>query len=120
MIKAFVSILLLVIVIFLLKKYIKDFKIFESEKDKLFDFLNERNEYDALKKLGAINSFNVREKRHIPSRKIKEYLIARNDLSNEEEIKLFLLKIDNFDKSYMTNVVTSFLLIFVLIFLNLN
>lgn len=117
MIKALISITLLVIIVFLLKRYIKDFKIFESEKEKLFDYLYKKNEYEALKTLGAINPFNVREKKHIASRKIREYLIGRSDLSNDEEIKQFLIKMELFDKSYILNVITSFVLVFILFFL---
>lgn len=117
MIKFLVSIILLVVIFFLLKRYIKDYKIFESEKDKLFEFLYNKNEYEALKTFGAINPFNVREKRHVPSRKIREYLISRKDLSNEKEIKQFLVNMDIFDKSYISNMGISFVLIFVLFFL---
>lgn len=110
-----IFLLLLIIIVFLIKRYLKDYKIYESEKDKLFDYLSIKGDTEALKELGGINLFEVKEKWHVSSRTIREYINSRDDLLKEEEIIRFILIMDNFDKSYISNFILSFILLFILI-----
>lgn len=118
MIKYGFSASLLVIIVFLIKRYINEYKVFDAEKDKLFDFLSEKNEYVALKKLGAINPFGVREKWHVPSRKMREYLYTRDDLLKNIEVQQFLDKLVHFEKAYIQNFIVSLVLTFILLLLH--
>ena len=115
--KSIITLILILLIIILIRKYVKAYRIYYSEKEKLFDFLLMKDDYEALKSLGAINPFGVRETWHIPSRKIRKYLAVRTDLIKEAVVIRFLKALDSFDKSYISYFGFSVLLIFILFFL---
>ena len=103
--------LLLIIVIVLIKKYIVAYKKYSEELEVLFQFFEQRQDYDALKKIGGINYFGVREKVHVPSRYIRKYLVSRRDLEKEEDVTKFLCEMRKFDKAFIGYLMTSLILV---------
>ena len=102
---------MLIIVIVLIKKYIVAYKKYSEELEVLFQFFEQRQDYDALKKIGGINYFGVREKVHVPSRYIRKYLVSRRDLEKEEDVTKFLCEMRKFDKAFIGYLMTSLILV---------
>ena len=116
-IKFLLSIILIALSIFLFVKYVKAYKVYSSDLDKLFGFLSEKADDDALKSLGAINPFGKKEKWHVPSRKIREYLDSREDLKKDAEVKKFMERLDVFEGAFMGYYILPIVLVFIVCFL---
>lgn len=106
---------LIVLIVMLIKKYIHAYKEYNIQLEILFNFLQQKEDIEALKSLGAINPFGVMEKWHVPSRKIKEYLSTREDLLKEKEVLEFLKKLDSFNKAYLIYFMSALIIIFLIL-----
>ncbi len=114
-IKIFISIIILIMILYLLHCYSNANKLFEGQRKEFVNYLNELNDIESLKAIGEINPFGVFERWNISVKKIEGYFSSKEEFLNNEKVLQFLNDIYDFEKAYKQYLIPAFILLFILI-----